>query len=111
MGLFSRDKQKPIVFNDGVRVEPTLDEASEDMKATAIEYIVSLDKADKDRFLEGVELIWQGYNGSVDKVRTRHQKALHREARQAGIDDDSDLVDLLDDEPAKPPKLPSTEAK
>lgn len=111
MGLFNR-KQKPIGYiseGDTYRLhEPTLDEASDNMKATAIEYITSLSKADKDKFFEGVELIWQGYQ-SVDNVKTKHQKALQREARAVGLEDDSDLIDLLDDEPNKP--NPLTEGK
>lgn len=111
MGLFSRDKQKPIMFNDGVRVEPTLDEASEDMKATAIEYMVSLPKADLDRFIAGVTQVWEGYNNSLDKVKTRHQRALHRDAKQAGVDDDEDLINLLEDDKPKAPRQPATEVK
>ena len=85
---------------------PTLDEQSEDMKAVAIEYLVSLDKRDFDSFVEGVTLIWQGYNNNVDKVRTRHQKALQRNLAKANgstdtttdEDDDELIASFLDDE-------------
>lgn len=109
MGLFGTKKQKPVTgyIDDGGfhRLhEPTLDDASEELKNNAIEYIVSLGKADKDKFFESVELIWQGYQ-IMDNVKTKHQKALHREAKNAGLDDDPDLIDLLDDEPTKPNPL------
>lgn len=81
--------------------EPTLDEASDELKLNAIEYIVSLNKADKDKFFAGVELIWQGYQG-IDSVQTKHQRALHREAKQAGFDDDPELAELLIDTPQAP---------
>ena len=115
MGLFNRKAKGFLVSEDDTyRLhQPTLDDATESMKATAIEYIVSLGKADKDKFFESTELIWQGYQ-IMDNVKTKHQKALHREAKQAGLEDDSDLIDLLDDEPNKPNPLvtpPKADAK
>ena len=118
MGLFNRNKSGirygnvPADANLSVAPfnEPTLDEQSDEMKAIAIEYVVSLDKKDKDAFFEGLELIWQGYNNNVDKVRTRHQKALQRQARgsngevsTAEEDDDDLIASFLDDEPVIPP--------
>lgn len=113
MGLFNRNRAKGFMVSedDTYRLhQPTLDEMSEQMKATAIEYIVSLNKADKDRFFAGVELIWQGYNVSVDKVLTKHQRSLRKEAGEAGMDADDDLLGLLEDEPKQTPVLPKTDA-
>ncbi len=100
MGLFSKSDDEPMAT---LRLhEPTLEEASEQAKQNAIDYIISLDKAEKDKFFEGAELVWQGYNGSLDKVATRHQKALRRNARQAGVDSDDELFsDILDDKDGK----------
>lgn len=119
MGLFNRNepsnKPQPIAHFEPI-AQPTLDEQSEEMKAIAIEYIVSLDKKDKDAFFEGVELVWQGYNGSLDKVRTRHQKALQRTARANGTDttteeeDDDELLDAFLEEPATAPVAPRSGA-
>lgn len=104
MGLFGNKKQKPITgmfTEDGfTRLnEPTLDDASEELKNQAIEYIVSLSKADKDKFVEGVELIWQGYQ-AIDPIKTKYQKQVQRNASKAGdTKGDDDLLnddDLLD---------------
>jgi hypothetical protein len=51
----------------------------------AIEYIVSLDKAAKDKFIEAVDLIWQGYD-KLDRVKTRDEKALEREIKAIPVD-------------------------
>lgn len=103
MGLFGTKRKQPvgIINDDGFTrfAEPTLDEATENMKDTAIEYIVSLSKADKDKFFEGAELIWQGYQG-LDNVKTKHQKALQRNAKasDAPAEDDDLLDDFLSEE-------------
>lgn len=97
MGLFSKKQQ---VKEQSL----TLDEQSENMKAIAIEYITSLSKGDKERFFEGADLIWQGYNNSVDKVLTRHQRALRRNNNE-----DSDISTFfLDDEPTSKPSIAAT---
>lgn len=85
-------------------LEPDVDEVSEEMKSTAIEYVTMLNKTDKDKFFEGLELIWQGYQ-SVDNVKTKHQKALQRQANNptedetldAGIDAIQDFIDINKD--------------
>lgn len=98
MGLFSKSDDQAIETLRAFKA-PTLEEASEQAKQQAIDYIISLDKAEKDKFFEGAELVWQGYNNSLDKVATRHQKTLRRNARQAGVDSDDDLIQsILDDE-------------
>lgn len=106
MSLFNRNKP-----TETVEQQPTLDEQAEYMKGVAIEYMVSLDKADLARFIDGVDQVWQGYNNNLDKVRTRHQKALHREAKANGLDDDDDLLNLLDDSEPKTPKTTPIEVK
>lgn len=101
MGIFSKRDELNTVPPVYLNAQPrTLDEATEAMKSTAIEYIVSLNKADKEKFIAGVDLIWQGYQ-EIDNVKTRHQKALHREAKANGVEDDPDLLNLLDDEGKK----------
>jgi hypothetical protein len=99
MSLFNRNKPAPV------EAEPTLEEQSEYMKGVAIEYMVSLSKADLERFISGVDQVWQGYNNSLDKVKTKHQRQLERNARANGMDvnEDADLLDLFEDEPATPP--------
>jgi len=74
MSLF---KKKPAPAEP----EMNLDEQSEYMKGVAIEYMVSLSKADLERFIAGVDSVWQGYNNSLDKVKTKHQRQLERNAR------------------------------
>ncbi len=102
MGLFNRDKKELVELDSFNLHQPTLEQQTENMKATAIEYIVNLGKADKDKFFESVELIWQGYQ-IMDGIKTKHQKAIYREARQAGVDEkDEDFLDLLADEPPAP---------
>lgn len=61
----------------------------------AIEYIVSLDRSAKERFIEAVELIWQGYD-KLDRVKTRDEKAIEREAKISGSDDE-DIAFILAD--------------
>lgn len=119
MGLFSNDDTDELktlradvkrltAMVDDPDYQPTLDETSEQMKATAIEYMVSLDKKDFDGFVEGVTLIWQGYNNNVDKVRTRHQKALQRsqnkpngaDAPTTDEEDDDLIASFLDEDEA-----------
>ena len=118
MGLFGTKRKKGGIYYGEVDAsklqtpppylngyQPTLDDASEEMKNTAIEYIVSLNKADKDKFFAGAELIWQGYQ-DVDNVKTKHQKALQRNAKASDGDqadsDDELLGSFLDDDEVTP---------
>lgn len=71
----------------------TLDTVREQMKNTSIEYIVSLSKAEKDKFFEGAELIWQGYQ-KVENIKTKDQRALQR--AEGAIDPDAELDNLID---------------
>lgn len=69
--------------------ELTTDEKAELAREAAIDYIASLGKADKDNFIAGAELIWQGYN-QMTTVKTRLQREIQREAnRKAGVANES----------------------
>ena len=65
--------------------ELTTDEKAELAREAAIDYIASLGKTDKDNFIAGAELIWQGYN-QMTTVKTRLQREIQREAnRKNGV--------------------------
>jgi hypothetical protein len=90
MGLFKTkliEVQEPIVF-------PTEIDREYDLRQSAIQYIVRLKKADKDRFFEAVDLIWSGYN-KLDSVKTENERALNREQKKMNMTDDD--VDELGD--------------
>jgi hypothetical protein len=91
----------------------TTEEYAAALRGNAIEYIVSLKKTDKDRFIEAVELIWQGYQ-RLDNVKTETERALATERRKMGISDGEDddmLGGFLEDEVETPNRdLPKGEA-
>lgn len=102
MGIFSRNKKPSgLISTDGHYTsfnEPTVDEQAELERDTAIAYIVSLNKTDKDKFFEGVDLIWQGYNG-ISNVKTIKQRELHKTAKSLGVDeDDTELLGFISDD-------------
>lgn len=107
MGLFNNKKQsyRP---EPSVAYEPLMPSADQ-LRQSAIEYIVSLPKSDKDRFFEAVDLIWQGYS-KLDRVKTLDERQSEREAKANGgvapiSDDELDdelAMAFLDDEPITP---------
>lgn len=102
MGLF-KSKQPEVAVEQPMSIE----ERAEVLREYAIEYITSLSKADKEKFTEAVDLIWQGRN-ILSRVKTADEKAYEKEAKAIGIstDDADDLgFDLLDDEDTKPNPL------
>ena len=104
MGLFSRDTKPAVVYQP----VPTEAERVAQLRDSAIEYIVSLPKSDKDRFIDAVDLIWDGYN-RLNRVKTVDERQTEREAKAVGMspDDADDLgFDFLDD-----PKPKTTPAK
>lgn len=103
MGLFNRNQQAPAPVEQPMSIE----ERAEVLREYAIEYITSLSKADKEKFTEAVDLIWQGRN-ILSRVKTADEKAYEKEAKSLGMtaDDADDLgFDLLDDETDKPNPL------
>lgn len=93
MGLFSKKSQ---VVNEPVQTEA---ERSAILRDYAIEYLVSLPKADKEKFFEAVDLIWQGYD-KLDRVKTKDEKIAERVAKaDKAEDDDLAMVFLEDDKP------------
>ena len=58
------------MFKRKVQSQPT----NEDKQKLAIEYITSLDKAEFKKFIDSVELIWQGYD-KLYRVQTKNEKA------------------------------------
>jgi hypothetical protein len=102
MGLF-KSKQPEVPVEQPM----TIEERAEVLREYAIEYITSLGKADKDKFYEAVDLIWQG-RAILNRVKTTDEKAYEKEAKSLGMtaDDADDLgFDLLDDETDKPNPL------
>lgn len=83
------------------------------LRSSAIEYIISLKKADKDRFIEAVDLIWEGYN-KLDSVKTYNERVIATERRRMALGDDLDddlAASLIDDQLLQtPPDLPKGEA-
>lgn len=55
------------------------------LRDNAIEYIKNLDKNEKDKFIDAVGLIWQGYDRLI-RVKTKTQKIEEKELK-----DDKDL--------------------
>ena len=93
----SKDRLEPTATNS---IEPEFGEYSTDEQANidrenAITYISSLGKADKDNFIAGVELIWQGYN-QMTSVKTRLQREIQREANRKAGDTDDDFGGFLE---------------
>lgn len=85
----SQDQIKNEIVDLTTTVELTTDEKAELAREAAIDYIASLGKADKDNFIAGAELIWQGYN-QMTTVKTRLQREIQREAnRKAGVANES----------------------
>lgn len=110
MGIFNRKKEQ-----EPVEQPMSVEERAEVLREYAIEYITSLSKSDKDKFYEGVDLIWEG-RGILSRVKTTDEKAVAREAKNLGMTNDEadDLgFDLLDDEPKANPVLatPKADAK
>lgn len=92
--------------------EMTPEEYAAALRANAIEYIVSLKKGDKDRFIEAVGLIWEGYQ-KLEAVKTENERAVATERRKMGLGDDVDDLasSLIDDELLHtPPVLPKGDA-
>ena len=95
MGIFNRKQEQ-----EPVEQPLTVEERADALREYAIEYITSLSKADKDKFYEGVDLIWQGRT-ILSRVKTTDEKAIEKEAKSLGMtaDDAEDLgFDLLDDD-------------
>lgn len=93
MGLFNRKKRsaEPEQMSEVERAGILRD--------NAIEYVVSLPKADKDRFYDAVDLIWQGYD-QLNRVKTKDEKSIEKEAKAMGMttSEADDLnFDLLDE--------------
>lgn len=104
--MFKRKRQPEV------EPEMTPAEYAAALRGNAIEYIVSLKKADKDRFIEAVGLIWEGYQ-KLDGVKTENERAVAAERRKMGlVNDEDDLAaSLIDDELLHtPPELPKGEA-
>lgn len=103
--MFKRKKQE--------EPEPQMTPAqyAEALRANAIEYIVSLKKGDKERFLEAVGLIWEGYN-KLDNVKTENERIIANERKKANMtEDDDELVGAIFEEELQPkPELPKGEA-
>lgn len=112
MGLFSRNQNKRD--NEAVYSQmQTEAERTEALRNNAIEYIVSLPKADKERFFDAVDLIWQGYD-KINRVRTIGERQIAKEAKTLGMSSEeaNDLgFDLLDDDPEKPNPILTTPTK
>jgi len=103
MGIFNRKQQEVAPPEQFMSVE----ERAEVLREYAIEYITSLSKADKEKFTEAVDLIWQGRN-ILSRVKTADEKAYEKEAKANGMttDEADDLgFDLLDDDSDKPNPL------
>lgn len=103
MGLFNKQHQPTAPIEEPM----TIEERAEVLREYAIEYITSLSKADKEKFTEAVDLIWQGRN-ILSRVKTADEKAYEKEAKASGMttDEADDLgFDLLDDELDKPNPL------
>lgn len=99
--FFNKNKGKFETTTTNI-AEPEFGEYSTDEQANidrenAITYISSLGKADKDNFIAGVELIWQGYN-QMTSVKTRLQREIQREANRktGGTDTDDDFGGFLE---------------
>jgi hypothetical protein len=110
MGIFNRKKEQ-----EPVEQPMSVEERAEVLREYAIEYITSLSKSDKDKFYEGVDLIWQGRT-ILSRVKTSDEKAVEREAKNLGMttDEADDLgFDLMDDEPKANPLVtaPKSDAK
>jgi hypothetical protein len=103
MGLFNRNQQAPAPVEQPM----TIEERAEVLREYAIEYITSLSKADKEKFTEAVDLIWQGRN-ILSRVKTADEKAYEKEAKASGMttDEADDLgFDLLEDDPKPNPLI------
>ena len=62
---------------------PTI--TNEEQQKQAIEYITQLDKTEFNRFIDSVQLIWQGYDKLL-RVQTRSEKAEAKEIKEDGDD-------------------------
>lgn len=105
MSIFNRKKDnRPYAIAQFEPLQPNTDQ----LRQSAIEYIVSLPKNDKDRFFEAVDLIWQGYN-KLDRVKTIDERQTEREAKALGMtNDEADDLDFeLLDEPTASPVAPT----
>ena len=63
------------------KVDLTPEQRTAQLRDSAIEYIKTLDKIEKDKFFESVELIWQGYDKLL-RVKTKDQKQEEKERRE-----------------------------
>lgn len=107
--MFFKKKQQPV---EEVHIEPTPEEYATALRANAIEYIVSLKKADKDRFIDAVQLIWEGYN-KLNNVKTENERIMATERKKMGDDgviDDDAMMGLLETEFVDPPVIPKGDA-
>ena len=95
MSIFKRNNQP----EQPVEQPMTVEERAETLREYAIEYITSLSKADKDKFYEAVDLIWQGRT-ILNRVKTADEKEVEKEAKKLGMTPEQadDLgFDLLDE--------------
>lgn len=93
MGIFSRKKKDSL--SDIYETEA---DRAERLRQQAIEYIVSLSKGDKERFMDAVDLIWQGYN-ALNRVKTideRQEANYLKKARIASGDDENFGLDFIE---------------
>ena len=65
------------------KTPPTI--TNEEKQKQAIEYITQLDKTEFNRFIDSVQLIWQGYDILL-RVQTRTEKAEAKEIKEDGDD-------------------------
>lgn len=102
-------KKKPEIEQ---QPEMTPEEYAAALRANAIEYIVSLKKGDKERFIEAVNLIWEGYD-KLDSVKTENERTVATERRKMGLGNDVDdlAAAFIDDDLLRtPPTLPKGDA-
>jgi len=85
--LFFKRKNKPTISD----IYETEADRAERLRQQAIEYIVSLPKGDKERFIDAVDLIWQGYN-ALNRVKTVDERQEARELKEArGVPSDDSM--------------------
>ena len=65
------------------KTPPTI--TNEERQKQAIDYITELDKTEFNRFIDSVQLIWQGYD-KLYRVKTREEKAEAKEIKEDGDD-------------------------
>ncbi len=92
----------------------TPEERARWQRKTALEYIVSLKAADKRRFYEAADKIWEGYS-TLDNVLTENERIVIAEAKRLEAEDtkvDGDTMGfLMEEELKKEPSVPVKEKK